>query len=188
MKKIWLIRHGETQGNHEKRYIGMTDESLNETGHKQACDLHVGQVDAVYTSPLKRCMETAQIVFPTLSHTVSDGLRECNFGIFEGKNADEMADCTAYRDWIDSGCMAAIPNGESVQGFKDRCCAAFMDQVNSSSDSTIAFVIHGGCIMAILERFEGKKAFYDYHIGNGEAVLCELDDAGKLHITGGALC
>lgn len=188
MKNIWLIRHGETPGNRKKRYIGITDEPLTEKGIAQARALNVGRVDAVYTSPLQRCVQTAQIAFPNVPYILCDGLIECNFGLFEGENADEMAAFAAYRKWVDGGCTGDIPGGESVKAFKERCCAAFTAEIRSSFAAKAAFVTHGGCIMAILERFEGNRAFYDYRIGNGEYVQCEMDDVGRLRITGGVLC
>ncbi len=185
MKRLWLIRHGETDGNSRKKYIGITDEPLNDTGRRQAAALCAIEADEVFTSPLMRCIETAQLAFPNMQHKICAGLAECNFGIFEGKSADEMASLPAYRHWVDTGCLEAIPGGESVSGFKERCCAAFLEALGSSSARCPAFVIHGGCIMAIMERLEGSRSFYDYHIDNGGAVLCEYDDQGRLRILGG---
>jgi len=188
MKNIWLIRHGETPGNRERRYIGITDEPLTEKGIAEARALHIGHIDAVYTSPLQRCVQTAQIAFPNVDYTLCHGLIECDFGVFEGRSADEMANFPAYREWVDGGCTGDIPGGESVRAFKERCCAAFLAAVHGSHASNIAFVIHGGCIMAILEGLEGNSTFYGYHVANGEYVECVMDDAGKLRITGGSLC
>lgn len=188
MKKIWLIRHGETEGNRERRYLGITDEPLNKAGRRQAELLYLPKVGAVYTSPMKRCTETAAILFPDVKPIVCQNLRECHFGVFEGKTAEEMAEEPRYLRWVETGCTEDIPGGESVSDFKERCCAAFTAAVADSSAAKMAFVIHGGCIMAILERFEGSRSFYEYHIGNGKAVLCQMDDNGRLHISGGILC
>lgn len=187
--KIWLIRHGETKGNSERRYIGSTDEGLSEKGTEQARAFAAPAVEKLLVSPMKRCRETANIIFPNIPYTLCEGLRECNFGLFEGKTADELADIPAYRTWVAGGCKGDIPGGESVVAFKARCCESFLSAVmNAPECNSLGLVIHGGCIMAILERYEGGRSFYDYHIGNCEAVLCELKKEGRLRITGGALC
>ena len=186
---VWLIRHGETQGNRERRYIGSTDEPLNEQGVRQAYAFASPTVDRLFVSPMQRCRETADILFPDMPSSVCQDLRECDFGVFEGKNADALANSAAYRAWVAGGCKEDIPGGEGVSAFKKRCCDAFLSAIASASDSdTLAFVIHGGCIMAILERYEGNRAFYEYHIRNCEGVLCEVIDGNRLRIAGGALC
>lgn len=188
MKYVWLIRHGQTDGNKEKRYIGITDEPLNAAGRRQAVALRRIQADEIYISPLSRCVQTAELAFPDMDLIICTSLAECSFGIFEGKSADELAEATAYRQWVEGGCLSPIPGGESVCSFKERCCTAFIDAVRSSASDRLAFVMHGGCIMAILERFEGSRSFYDYHIDNGCAVLCAMLDDDRLRIIGGIPC
>lgn len=92
MRTILLIRHGATAGNLEKRYIGRTDEPLCALGESQAIALapSLPQCDTVFSSPLLRCRQTAGILFPERKINIIQDLRECDFGLFEGKNADEM--------------------------------------------------------------------------------------------------
>ena len=63
MLKIWLIRHGMTEGNRHQRYIGVTDEPLCEEGRKLLRKFTYPKPQAVFVSPLKRCLETAAILF-----------------------------------------------------------------------------------------------------------------------------
>ncbi|MEG1560601.1 MAG: histidine phosphatase family protein [Clostridia bacterium] len=189
--KIWLIRHGETKGNSEKKYIGRTDEALNEKGIEQAKAFFPPKINKLIISPMLRCRQTAKIIFPDVDNTVCNELRECDFGLFEGKNADELKKVEAYRAWVDDGCIGDIPCGENVEAFKKRCYDAFQSAlIDAEADETFAFVIHGGCIMAILERYEGKRGYYDYHIGNCEYSLCLSKKANpiSLSIVGGILC
>lgn len=58
--KIYLIRHGKTKGNLEERYIGRTDEPLCEAGRENLKKYQYPQVEMVFTSPMKRCMQTAE--------------------------------------------------------------------------------------------------------------------------------
>jgi alpha-ribazole phosphatase len=166
--KIVLIRHGLTAGNVERRYIGRTDEPLCAEGVERLKRVAVPPCDTVYSSPMKRCTQTAEILFPGKAALIIDDFRECDFGDFEGKTAGELSETAAYRAWVDARCETPIPNGEDIAAFKDRVCSAFRDIELSGAT---ALVIHGGCVMAILERFaEPKREFYDCRIGNGEFV------------------
>ena len=104
--KVILIRHGATMGNQEKRYIGITDEALCDTGiEKLLKNVHKDiypAADKIYVSPMKRCIQTAQIIYPGREAVVVDDLKECDFGRFEGKNYIELSGDAYYQKWIDS--------------------------------------------------------------------------------------
>lgn len=177
MKKIYFVRHGSTQGNLEKKYIGRTDEPLCDLGTKQAEALReqgIPQVDAVFVSPLLRCRQTAEILLPNVPKTVVSDLRECDFGAFEGKNYKELADDPRYAAWLDVNCTGQIPEGDVVEEFKARCVRGFQSCVDAGEN--LLFVVHGGTIMAIMEALcLPKKNFYEYHVGNCALVCCEFD-------------
>lgn len=164
-----MIRHAQTQGNIERRYIGRTDQPLSQAGVSCFCNLAYPMAERVYSSPLLRCRQTAQILYPGEQPVVLDSLRECDFGDFEGKNHRELEPLPEYQAWIASGGESAPPNGESGKTFRARCCdgfaraieACFRDRINR-----VAFVAHGGTIMAIMERFAGGKPFYDWQAPN----------------------
>lgn len=172
MIDIFFIRHGATEGNLRRRYIGRTDEPLCEAGIAQVKALQKRRlsVDRLFVSPMLRTRQTADILFPKMHYTVVDSLAETDFGRFEGKSADELSGDPAYQAWVDAMCLTPIPEGESVTDFKTRCCEAFTETIKNVQDgSRVGFVVHGGVIMAIMEAYERpKKDFYAYHIGNGE--------------------
>lgn len=179
MINIVFIRHGSTAGNLERRYIGRTDEPLCPLGIEQAEKLKgLCKPDYIFASPMMRTRQTAQIVFPDMPIAFIENMRETDFGLFEGKTADELQNDVNYVNWIESLCLDPIPEGERVEDFKNRCCSAFLGVVNSLPDGcTVAFVVHGGVIMSTLERFaRPKKSFYDYHIKNGEYILAVYND------------
>lgn len=62
--KVLLLRHGETPGNRRRAYIGSTDEPLSPQGREQAQAVAVPPVERVYGSPMLRCRQTAEILFP----------------------------------------------------------------------------------------------------------------------------
>ena len=185
MISLVFIRHGATNGNLEKRYIGRTDEPLCNIGIEQAEKLkkHNFPKEHIFVSPMKRARQTAELVFPEFEYAIVEDFRETNFGVFEGKSASELLENEEYKMWVESMYMSPIPGGESVTEFKERCISAFRKIIESLPDNAEAsFVVHGGVIMAILESYaETKGNFYDYHIKNGEFLLCKFVD-GRIKI------
>ena len=191
MKTILLIRHGMTKGNAEKRYIGLTDQPICDKGIEQAMVLSptLPPCDTLFCSPLLRCRQTAELLFPSRNIKIIEDFREFDFGYFEGKTADELEGDLTYTEWLNSGCRDIVPGGEDVSIFKKRCCLAFCSIVAKLPEcSTAAFVLHGGVIMAIMERFaEPKREFYDYHIENCQCLCCTYE-AGKLSLLEKSKC
>lgn len=178
--QIYLIRHGSTAGNLERRYVGETDEELTP---EAAEELKLRRVycpvpDAVYSSPKKRCLQTAGLLFPEASIQVKDDLRECGFGEFEYRNYEELKEDSRYQAWIDSGGTAAFPGGESREAFCARCCRAFEQACREAAKGgagSVAFVVHGGTIMAVLDRYSmPHRDYFDWQPANGGGFCCEM--------------
>lgn len=185
MAELILIRHGKTAGNLLGRYIGSrTDEPLCDEGREGLAGKKLPEVERLYVSPMKRCVETAEILWPGFDQKkmqkVTD-LRECDFGDFENKNYKELSGNGDYQAWIDSNGTLPFPNGESMDAFKSRCLEAFariVEEVSGAEQEWIAsgktgifragIVVHGGTIMAILEQYGyPKAAYFDYQVKNG---------------------
>ena len=205
---IYFIRHGATEGNLEKRYIGRTDECLCPEGIERLKELKEFMPDiqavsntagcksaeAVFTSPMKRCIETADILFPDKKNIIIDDFRECDFGDFEGYNYQELNGNTDYQHWIDSNGQIAFPNGESPQEFRQRCINGFMQMLQiicgtckmndvaldkgcgRNGISAVAAVVHGGTIMSILEKYEKHHEYYRWQCGNGSGYSAVYKD------------
>lgn len=188
--EVLLIRHGRTDGNIHRRYVGSTDEPLCTEGliHTRYTGVDPG-VTAVYVSPLKRTLQTAQIKFPNARLTVCADLREMDFGDFEGRTSDELAQNPEYIRWIGSNCTLGCPNGEQIDDFTVRTCNVFDTIVRESignGETRLVVVSHGGSIMAILGKY-GKpgRAFYDWYVGNccgyrAQLTAAEWDTAPAL--------
>jgi len=185
MITLVFIRHGATKGNLEKRYIGCTDEPLCDTGIEQTLNLREYDFpkEYVFVSPMKRAIQTAELIFPKSKYITEEDFRETDFGIFEGKTANELSGNEAYQMWLDSMCTSPVPGGESIAEFKKRCVNAFERIIKSlPDDAEASFVLHGGVIMAILEHFSKTNAgFYDYHIKNGEYIACTFENNTIIH-------
>ena len=169
--KIIFIRHGQTKGNEEQRYIGRTDESLSQKGIEEIKNRLYPDVDTVLVSPMKRCVETAKIIYPDSKYIICNDFRECDFGIFEGKTYEELKDREEYQAWLDSGGTIAFPEGEEQKEFRSRCVRGMLCQVDRLCKENVesaAFVVHGGTIMAVLEQLaEDQKDFYHWQVENG---------------------
>lgn len=173
--KLIFIRHGKTAGNLQGRYIGRSDEPLCDEGRRELMAKSYPAADTVIVSPMSRCIETAELIYPDREPLNCEGLRECDFGDFEGKNYAELSGSEDYQRWIDSGGEMAFPGGESKKSFSERTVAAFEEMI-AQVDGTVALVVHGGTIMALLERFAlPKREFYDYHVKNGGGYVTEYD-------------
>lgn len=155
---IYLIRHGATAWNEERRYQGLTDLPLSNAGRGALRQADFSP-EIVYVSPLIRARETAAILFPEAEQIMIPGFREMNFGAFEGRTAAEMEHDPAYRAWVASGCAGRCPGGESLAEFSDRVWAVFVKLLELETDRLV-IVAHGGVQMAILERY--AKPSRDY--------------------------
>lgn len=177
--QVILIRHSMTAGNAELRYIGSTDELLSSEGIALAEQTGADpDVQTVYVSPLRRTQQTAAILFPNARQIIVDDLREMDFGDFEGRSFSEMEHDAAYIAWVESNCLAPCPNGESRSAFSERVCAAFANMIADAvaqGEETVSFVVHGGTIMAVMERFAIPKGdYYSYSVKNCQGYRCRI--------------
>ena len=185
--ELIFIRHLKTKGNRLRQYIGVTDEPLDQPVLLR----EYPNADTVVVSPLKRCIQTAELIYPGKGQMICPGLRECDFGEFEKKTYEELKDHPAYQKWLDSGGAAAFPGGEGREAFVKRSVAAFEETVRKLMENgcrRASFVVHGGTIMAVLSEFDREKRdFYQWQVANGEGFLAKLDEtdwkSGKKQLT-----
>ena len=171
--KIIFIRHLRTPGNEKRQYIGRTDESLSDRALEGflSSKNRYPAVKSVIASPMKRCIETARLIYPEAEIRTEPLLRECDFGLFEGKTYEELKDHPAYIEWLESGGMAAFPEGEPQELFRNRCAEGVQKWIEillEEKAESAAFVVHGGTIMASLSRLaEEPHDFYHWQVENG---------------------
>ncbi|MDD6255169.1 MAG: histidine phosphatase family protein [Eubacteriales bacterium] len=194
MREIVLIRHGATAGNLEKRYIGSaTDEPLCSEGIEVVRSLikrgrypEAAEDALVITSPLRRCVETAGLIYPGVERTEAENLRECDFGRFEYKNYEELDGDSDYQAWIVSGGTLPFPGGEDPEEFKARSRNAFMDAVRDNRErSQLIFVVHGGTVMSVMSSFaKPHREYFDSCVSNGRGFICDIAGDGTLYVNG----
>ena len=174
--KIYLIRHGLTEYNAQRRYQGRSDLPLSESGRKAL--LSSGKTpDTVYVSPLRRARETASVLFPASEQFVLPDLTEMDFGIFEGRTADEMeADPVcgpAYRSWVAGMCTGRCPGGEDLAGFIERSVRGFLQAAELSHGAENMYIVaHGGMSRVVNCYFQDmeNEDFPKYGIHNCQVV------------------
>lgn len=180
MLKIILLRHSITEGNQKKRYIGTTDEPLCEAGIELLRDKYYPQGAELFASPLLRCTQTAELIYPGQRIHIIEDLRECDFGEFENKNYIELADNPKYQQWIDSEGTIPFPGGESREEFRWRALRGFERVITyclKREAPSAAVVVHGGTIMSIMEEYAvPEKGYYEWHVDNGCGYLVQLDE------------
>ena len=163
--KVWLLRHGATVYNDEHRYQGWGDIPLSAQGLANLRRAEIAP-PVVYVSPLRRAKQTAAVLFPEAKLVEVPGLQEMDFGAFEGRNYQEMADDPAYRAWVEGGCTGQTPGGESRAAFSNRVCGAFAALVDTALDaeeSQLVILAHGGTQMAVLERYAlPRRDYFDW--------------------------
>lgn len=190
--EVLLLRHGQTQGNLEKRYIGKTDEPLllddmESMGKISALQKRLEQEaiagsQKLFVSPMLRCRQTAELLFPGQEQVVIDKLREMDFGRFEAKNYMELSADPAYQAWIDSDGRLPFPEGEDRECFIKRTMEGFRqmtEQAWRENCGQIAAVVHGGSIMAILSCLM-QGDYFAYQVPNLAGYAFQYEGAGKI--------
>ncbi len=178
-----LIRHGATKANMEHRYLGKTDEVLSKEGEMQLYEYKkmgfFPNIDFLFSSPMKRCVQTAEILFPELKPVEIEEWKEMDFGVFEGKNYLELQGDKRYQEWIDSNGTLPFPEGESREEFISRCDKGFrrmigkLKPIKEEGYKTVGIIVHGGTIMALLSKYD-KGDYFDYQVPNGKGFVCTM--------------
>lgn len=154
---IHFIRHGAISPTLKGRYIGTTDVPLSEEGKlalkKLDASMDYPYAKAVFTSPLKRCTQTASILYPNMKPLVIDQLMECNFGEWENHTADELKGDPDFAKWLAGDSEVKPPRGESTADFTRRICVMFESIVNGlmqTGTTDAAIITHGGVMNMLL--------------------------------------
>ena len=176
--RVWLLRHGATACNREGRYQGRLDVPLSPQGLAalRRADFDPG---VVYVSPMLRARQTAAVLFPETDLVEVPDLREMDFGAFEGRSAQEMADDPAYRAWVAGGCIDQTPGGEGRAEFDRRVRGAFAALADAALDAgepQLVILAHGGTQMAVLERYAlPRRDYFQWSSPPGGGFILETD-------------
>ncbi|MBQ5398203.1 MAG: histidine phosphatase family protein [Ruminococcus sp.] len=172
---IHFIRHGDIADTLKGKYIGTTDVPLSEEGR-----LNLEEYDSryiypgtqvVFTSPLKRCVQTAKLLYPHQNPLVLDQLSECCFGEWENKSADELRDDPDFERWLAGQTDVKPPRGESGADFTKRVCLIFeqiVEGLMKTNNTEAVIITHGGVIMTLLSVYGIPRAKpFEWVMDNG---------------------
>ena len=163
--KIYLIRHGETEGADARRYKGHIDVPLSENVIYPVsifsfyiCTFvgprRPGPLQAVYCSGLSRAVKSAEIIAEPygLQPVVVEDLKERSFGVWEGMSFDEIKEeyPDAFTAWAENPLKFSPMEGESTLDVKDRALRVFNEITEKHNGDSIAIVAHGGINRVIL--------------------------------------
>ncbi|WP_018924541.1 histidine phosphatase family protein [Salsuginibacillus kocurii] len=180
---LFLVRHGVTAWNKEKKYLGHTDLGVMKHELETVKELkqHLQQLDfdSVYTSDLRRCRETLSYLDLRTPETVDERLREMNFGDWEGKTYEELQHIQQYRNWVDDWESGATPNGESgaefkarIESFRDDLCHHLEGQDHEKQN--ILIMTHGGVIRYLASTFVAARTFWELGVKHGQGMRLSL--------------
>ncbi|MCW2797100.1 histidine phosphatase family protein [Nocardioides sp.] len=161
--RVFVARHGEAE--YESDLVTDDGGSLTRLGRTQAQalaeELRGERIARVWSSPLSRAVQTAEIVAGLLGVdvVVREGLREYGVGSMSGTHADERATVGAvFEAWMDGDAEATIDGGERITDFVDRVTHAFAEAADQHRGEAILVVSHGGAILAGVPRLLGLPA------------------------------
>jgi broad specificity phosphatase PhoE len=149
MLALILARHGETDWNVEEIFRGRIDVELNETGVKQAellaSYLRDLRLTAIYSSPLKRALKTAELIasYHHLNIVVTDDLIDFDYGEWQGLSHQAVKDKhkELYAKWLKKPHQVTMPAGESLDDVQRRA-VGLVDKVIARHEGTVALVSH----------------------------------------------
>lgn len=150
MKRLVILRHGETEWNREERFRGMADLPLTEKGLRQACcaaeRIAALKPEVIYSSPLRRAVQTAEAVgnLLKLPVTLEDGLRDIDYGSWQGLSLKEAYHKYRkdYIQWLHNPQAVKFPNGESLPVVRDRVKSLIKDLREKHGEQSVLLVTH----------------------------------------------
>jgi broad specificity phosphatase PhoE len=183
MLTVFLLRHGETAWNKLGRVMGRSQVPLGADGIQQiekvAPLVAALELDGIYTSPLRRAVQTAKLVAQgtNLPITKSEGLNEIAFGDWTGRHFDDLIDDELYRRFIKSPAKTVLPGGETISDVQGRGLRVINEAAQKVPGGRFLFVSHGDVIRAILSHYM-KLPLNEYRrlrVDNGSLSALQTD-------------
>lgn len=163
VRRLVLVRHGETDGESSVRFFGATDVDLCDEGRAQmrrlsAC-LNAEPVDLVVASPLRRSWRSAWILAGGAPVRLESDFREVDFGRWEGLSKEEIRarDPILFEDWQARVENFEYPGGESRKAFRERVLRG-LERLLASDAQAPLVVVHKGVVRTIVEALTGEAA------------------------------
>ncbi len=191
MAKITLVRHGESVWNSQRRIQGNQDPELSARGRQQTelliahLKAHITKAAAaIYTSPLRRAVETADRIASAFGLPVipDSGLREMSLGKWEGMTVAEIQSAFPghYEKWLEDPLASPSPGGEDLRTFDRRVKAALEWMQQSHPGADLIVVSHGGVIKALLCHTLGLGVRYLFRLKQDNTAISRIELEGPV--------
>ena len=187
MKRVFLVRHGETDWNREGRFQGQMDIPLNGTGVVQALSVAEAlkdvSLDRIVASPLSRARETARPLaeLKGLRAELSEGLIEIGHGLWEGRTAPEVEAewADVLEAWHTRPETVVMPEGESLEDVQNRAWPALL-RIAEGKGENIAVFTHDAVLKVLLMNVLDcpLSSFWKFQLANGSITLLEQSEKG----------
>lgn len=179
IKRLYLVRHGQTSWNLEGRTQGNKDSNLTPLGLEQAellgQRLSKVQLDAIYCSPLKRAYSTAQVIanMQNLDCILDNRLMEMSFGEWEGLTHAEIEQNYPenFKSWRKEPHIAKIPKGETIEIAQKRMVEFVNDRIIESNNNTFLIVSHGTTIRLLLLHLLSMDLMHYYKLKQDNCAI-----------------
>jgi alpha-ribazole phosphatase len=190
MSRLLLVRHGDTEFNNDRRFLGYSDVGLSPVGERQVeClhnYLHGEKINAIYASDLSRTTRTADVLNAerNLQINLCPELREMNYGVCEGLTLGEIKQ--TYPD-VAKGCVnftldLEFPEGENFQEFIARTIH-FTDRLKPHTPSdTILVISHNGPLRVLICHFLGigMEHWWQIHLDTASLSIVDIQPKGNV--------
>lgn len=180
IRTVIFLRHGQTDRILPGAFFGRTDCALNDAGRQAAAGaaarLSRMRVDAVVSSPLVRCVQTARLLHLPGEIQIEPGLNERDFGLWEGKTPTEcQKDATAWQAFC-SGPDGVPPQGESATQFTERVVEAYNAILDRTEDQKVLLIVtHPSVISTLVSDALGMGPAGAGHFRCAPGSLSSLD-------------
>jgi broad specificity phosphatase PhoE len=181
--RLFLIRHGVTRWNTQRKYCGHGDVGLSLQGKNQAARLarkmKTLSIDKVYASDRKRAIQTARIAFGDARISLIPDLKEIHFGCLEGLTHDQALKKypVAYKNWLKDPFRHAMPGSERMASFGKRISGAIKMIARKNRGRNVAIVCHGGTIAVFAAALKKTREFWRLVPGSASLSVVEYKNA-----------
>lgn len=183
--RVVLLRHGETEWNRVERFRGRIDVELNQMGQRQALAvarrLSAWQIEAIYSSPMKRALQTAQPVAEAcgLDVAILEGINDVDYGAWAGLSAEEARAQypEVYGNWAHTPLLTQFPQGENLRQVQTRSWTALEETCSAHEGGAILLVSHVVINRVLICAALGLVDDAFWKIGQDNAAVSVLEGA-----------
>jgi len=185
--KLFLIRHGRTAWNREEVFRGTADVPLDDVGRKEAKflarRLKEEALRVIYTSPLSRARETAEIIASECGTAVevSEGLLDLDFGLWQGLSVEEVKGRFGdlYQRWMEAPHEVSFPGGEDLEAVRERAMGMVEDLKGRHRGEVVALVTHRVVLKVLICSLLGLGLDAFWRVAQGTAALNAFEWKGN---------